>query len=53
MRPGDHLVVGDDAYGGSYRLIARVAGRGASSTPPSILADVDAVEPPSARARPR
>jgi len=26
LSPGDHLVLGDDAYGGSYRLIARVAG---------------------------
>ena len=24
LRPGDHLVVPDDAYGGTYRLIARV-----------------------------
>lgn len=24
--PGDHIVLGDDAYGGSFRLIARVAG---------------------------
>jgi cystathionine gamma-synthase len=26
LRPGDHLVLGDDAYGGTYRLIARVLG---------------------------
>ena len=26
LRPGDHLVVPDDAYGGTYRLIARVFG---------------------------
>ncbi|WP_372593211.1 cystathionine gamma-synthase [Actinotalea sp.] len=26
LRPGDHLVLPDDAYGGSYRLIARVFG---------------------------
>ncbi|MEZ5340944.1 MAG: PLP-dependent transferase [Acidimicrobiales bacterium] len=24
LRPGDHLVLGNDAYGGTYRLIARV-----------------------------
>ncbi len=24
LRPGDHLILGDDAYGGTYRLIARV-----------------------------
>ncbi|WP_265523509.1 cystathionine gamma-synthase [Oerskovia flava] len=26
LRPGDHLVVPDDAYGGTYRLVARVFG---------------------------
>lgn len=26
LRPGDHVVVPDDAYGGTYRLIARVFG---------------------------
>ncbi len=26
LRPGDRIVVGNDAYGGSYRLIARVFG---------------------------
>lgn len=25
-RPGDHVVLGDDAYGGTYRLIAQVLG---------------------------
>ena len=24
LRPGDHVVLGDDAYGGTYRLLARV-----------------------------
>ncbi len=24
LRPGDHLILGNDAYGGTYRLIARV-----------------------------
>ncbi|HEY7755956.1 MAG TPA: cystathionine gamma-synthase [Actinomycetota bacterium] len=24
LRPGDHLVLGDDVYGGTYRLLARV-----------------------------
>src|SRR5439155_24118676 len=24
LRPGDHVVVGDDVYGGTYRLLARV-----------------------------
>ena len=26
LRPGDHIVLGNDAYGGTYRLIARVLG---------------------------
>ena len=26
LRPGDHVVIPDDAYGGTYRLIARVLG---------------------------
>ncbi|AJT41826.1 cystathionine gamma-synthase [Psychromicrobium lacuslunae] len=26
LRPGDHIVLGNDAYGGSYRLISRVLG---------------------------
>ncbi|WP_187976834.1 cystathionine gamma-synthase [Mycetocola sp. JXN-3] len=26
LRPGDHVVIGNDAYGGSYRLISRVFG---------------------------
>lgn len=26
LRPGDHVVVPDDAYGGTYRLVARVFG---------------------------
>lgn len=43
LRPGDHLVIPDDAYGGSFRLIDKVfAGWGVSYTPVS-LADLDAV----------
>ncbi|HEX2029851.1 MAG TPA: cystathionine gamma-synthase [Actinomycetota bacterium] len=26
LRPGDHVVMGDDVYGGTYRLLARVLG---------------------------
>lgn len=26
LRPGDHVVIGDDVYGGTYRLVARVLG---------------------------
>ncbi|WP_238015597.1 cystathionine gamma-synthase [Dactylosporangium sp. AC04546] len=36
-RPGDHVVIPDDAYGGTYRLFARVAQRwGLDFTPASI-----------------
>ncbi len=42
-RPGDHVVIPDDAYGGSYRLFAKVESPWglASSTAP--VSDVDAV----------
>jgi cystathionine gamma-synthase len=43
LRPGDHLVVPDDAYGGSYRLIARVAGPWGVEHTAVHLADVDGV----------
>jgi cystathionine gamma-synthase len=34
MRPGDHIVLGNDAYGGTYRLISRVLGEwGIGNTP--------------------
>lgn len=26
LRPGDHMVIGNDVYGGTYRLVARVLG---------------------------
>ncbi|MBF5080417.1 cystathionine gamma-synthase [Quadrisphaera sp. INWT6] len=41
--PGDHVVVPDDAYGGTYRLIARVLGRWGVDHTPAHLADLDAV----------
>ncbi len=43
LRPGDHVVVPDDAYGGSYRLVARVAGPWGVEHTPVHLADLDAV----------
>jgi cystathionine gamma-synthase len=43
LAPGDHLVVPDDAYGGTYRLIARVAGPWGVQHTPVHLSDVDAV----------
>jgi len=42
-RPGDHVVIPDDAYGGTYRLFAKVEDpRGLAHTPAPI-SDVDAV----------
>jgi cystathionine gamma-synthase len=42
-RPGDHAVIPDDAYGGTYRLFARVAQPWGVDHTPAALADVDAV----------
>ncbi len=41
--PGDHLVIPDDAYGGTYRLVARVAGPWGVQHTPAHLSDVAAV----------
>ena len=48
LRPGDHIVLGNDAYGGSYRLIDRVLGPwGVSNTaldmsdPQALAAAID------------
>ncbi|MBC7292095.1 MAG: cystathionine gamma-synthase, partial [Actinotalea sp.] len=43
LRPGDHLVVPDDAYGGSYRLIARVFAPWGVEHTAVDLSDLDAV----------
>ncbi|GAA3797151.1 cystathionine gamma-synthase [Cellulomonas soli] len=43
LRPGDHVVVPDDAYGGTYRLIARVFGPWGVDHTPADLSDPDAV----------
>ncbi len=42
-RPGDHVVIPDDAYGGSYRLFAKVAEPWGLAHTPAQVADVDAV----------
>jgi cystathionine gamma-synthase len=42
-QPGDHVVVPNDAYGGTYRLFAEVLGRWGLENTPVALADVDAV----------
>lgn len=43
LRPGDHVVVPDDAYGGTYRLIARVFGPWGIEHTAVDLTDPDAV----------
>lgn len=43
LRPGDHMVIPDDAYGGSYRLIARVLGPWGVEHSAVDLRDLDAV----------
>lgn len=48
--PGDHVVIPDDAYGGTYRLFARVLDRWGVSHTPVPLADPAAVR---AALRPR
>jgi cystathionine gamma-synthase len=42
-RPGDHLVIGDDAYGGTFRLIDKVLRHWGIEHTPVPMSDVDAV----------
>ncbi|MFD0685098.1 cystathionine gamma-synthase [Actinomadura fibrosa] len=42
-RPGDHVIIPDDAYGGTYRLFAKVAEPWGVSFDPAPLGDVAAV----------
>jgi cystathionine gamma-synthase len=42
-RPGDHVVIPDDAYGGTYRLFAKVAERWGLEFTPAKVSDPDAV----------
>ncbi|MGZ4569835.1 MAG: cystathionine gamma-synthase [Blastococcus sp.] len=41
--PGTHIVLAGDAYGGTFRLISRVASRWGVEHTPADLADLDAV----------
>ena len=41
--PGDHVVIPDDAYGGTYRLVSRVLGRWGLQWSAASVADLDAV----------
>jgi cystathionine gamma-synthase len=43
LKPGDHVVVPDDAYGGTYRLVSKVAGPWGVDHTPARLTDLDAV----------
>jgi len=42
-RPGDHVVIPDDAYGGTFRLFAKVAQPWGLEFTPAHLSNVDAV----------
>jgi cystathionine gamma-synthase len=43
LRPGDHLVIPDDAYGGTFRLIDKVFTQWHVDYTPVALSDLDAV----------
>ena len=42
LAPGDHVVIPDDAYGGSFRLFAKVLARWGVTHTPVPLSDLDA-----------
>ena len=43
LEPGAHVVIPDDAYGGTFRLFAKVLDRWGVSHTPARLTDIDAV----------
>src|ERR1700710_2694133 len=43
LRPGDHVVIPDDAYGGTFRLIDKVFSQWGVQHTPVALSDLDAV----------
>ena len=43
LRPGDHVVLGDDVYGGTYRLLTKVLGPWGLSCTTVDMGDPDAV----------
>jgi cystathionine gamma-synthase len=43
LQPGDHVVIPDDAYGGTYRLFARVAEKWGVRFTPALVSDNDSV----------
>lgn len=44
LKPGDHVVIPDDAYGGTYRLFARVAQRWGVKFTPAAVNDPAAIQ---------
>jgi cystathionine gamma-synthase len=43
VRPGDHVIIPDDAYGGTFRLVDKVLSQWGIEHTPVHLADLDAV----------
>jgi cystathionine gamma-synthase len=43
LRPGDHIVIPDDAYGGTFRLVDKVFTQWGIEHTPATLTDLDAV----------
>ena len=43
LRPGDHLVIPDDAYGGTFRLVDKVFSQWGVTYTPAAVGDLDAV----------
>jgi cystathionine gamma-synthase len=43
LRPGDHIVIPDDAYGGTFRLVDKVFTQWGIEHTPAALSDLDAV----------
>src|SRR3978361_861577 len=43
LRPGDHVIIPDDAYGGTFRLIDKVFTKWGIEHTPVALSDLDAV----------
>ncbi|GAA1248425.1 cystathionine gamma-synthase [Janibacter melonis] len=43
LRPGDHLVIPDDAYGGTFRLIDKVFSQWGVEHTPAPVGDLDAI----------
>ncbi|MGH8829068.1 MAG: cystathionine gamma-synthase, partial [Jiangellaceae bacterium] len=43
LNPGDHVVIPDDAYGGTFRLISKVAQRWGVSWTPVPVTDIEAI----------